>query len=57
MSQVPDDEKEAAMWVQKLYQEKDKIMDSFLTHGDFFKASNKTPIKPKLLKRRMSESC
>lgn len=55
MHEVPDDEKEAALYVQKLYQEKDKLMDNFLTHGDFFKNSDKTPLKPKLLKPRICE--
>ncbi|XP_011311483.1 1-acyl-sn-glycerol-3-phosphate acyltransferase gamma [Fopius arisanus] len=36
MSDVPDEEKEAAAWLHKRYQEKDKLADSFINTGDFF---------------------
>ncbi|OXA44372.1 1-acyl-sn-glycerol-3-phosphate acyltransferase gamma [Folsomia candida] len=35
MSQVPDDETEAAAWLQKLYQEKDKVLDNYEKYGKF----------------------
>jgi lysophosphatidic acid acyltransferase/lysophosphatidylinositol acyltransferase len=54
MSEVPADEKEAAAYVQQLYREKDKIMDSFLNYGDFFTGSNMKPIKPRSLKPRIN---
>ncbi|XP_016977478.1 1-acyl-sn-glycerol-3-phosphate acyltransferase gamma [Drosophila rhopaloa] len=39
LEQVPEDEKEAAAWLQNLFVEKDKIIDSFLETGSFFKTS------------------
>jgi lysophosphatidic acid acyltransferase/lysophosphatidylinositol acyltransferase len=54
MSEIPSDEKQAANYVQELYREKDKIMDSFFNHGDFFTGSNLKPIKPILLKPRIN---
>lgn len=53
MSEVPNDEKEAANYVQQLYRDKDKMMDSFLNHGDFFTGTNLKPLKPRLLKPRI----
>ncbi|ODM93352.1 1-acyl-sn-glycerol-3-phosphate acyltransferase gamma [Orchesella cincta] len=35
MSEVPEDEIEAADWLQKRYQEKDELFDTFLRTGEF----------------------
>ncbi|OXA50214.1 1-acyl-sn-glycerol-3-phosphate acyltransferase gamma [Folsomia candida] len=35
MSEVPDDEKEAAAWLQKLFQDKDKVLDNYVKLGEF----------------------
>ncbi|ODM93358.1 1-acyl-sn-glycerol-3-phosphate acyltransferase gamma [Orchesella cincta] len=35
LSEVPEDEKEAADWLHKRYQEKDKLLDNFLRTGEF----------------------
>lgn len=46
--QVPEDEEQAAEWLQELFRKKDIMQDSFHTHGDFFTGSNvvrKVPIK------------
>ncbi|KAH8395207.1 hypothetical protein KR222_002381 [Zaprionus bogoriensis] len=39
LEQVPEDEKAAAEWLQQLYVEKDRILDSFHETGSFFKQS------------------
>jgi lysophosphatidic acid acyltransferase/lysophosphatidylinositol acyltransferase len=36
---VPEDEEEAALWLRELYNKKDRMMDSFLTTGDWFATS------------------
>ncbi|XP_037035636.1 1-acyl-sn-glycerol-3-phosphate acyltransferase delta-like [Bradysia coprophila] len=53
MKSVPDKEDEAAEWLQEMYRFKDKIQDSFHTHGDFFTGSGLTPIEPILVQRTM----
>jgi len=32
---VPDNEEEAALWLHKLYQQKDKLLDNYLNTGEF----------------------
>lgn len=46
MKDVPSDEKGASEWMQELFRQKDKIHDSFLTHGDFFTGSGVKPVEP-----------
>lgn len=36
MKTLPDDENEAAEWMQELFRKKDRLQDSFHKHGDFF---------------------
>lgn len=54
MTDVPDDEEQAAKFLQDLYIRKDKLQDSFHTHGDFFKSSGVPPIDPIIMKPRLS---
>ncbi|XP_065091117.1 1-acyl-sn-glycerol-3-phosphate acyltransferase delta-like [Ochlerotatus camptorhynchus] len=45
---VPEDEEQAAEWLQELFRQKDIMQESFHNHGDFFTGSNitrKVPIK------------
>lgn len=37
---LPEGEEEAAEWMQELFRQKDRMQDSFHTHGDFFTGSN-----------------
>lgn len=46
MNDVPADETEAAEWMQELFRRKDRLQDSFHTHGDFFTGSGIKPIEP-----------
>lgn len=46
MSEVPEDEEQAAQWLHNLYVQKDKLQDSFFETGDFFKTSGVEPIEP-----------
>lgn len=39
LEQIPHDEKAAADWLQKLFVEKDRIVDSFHETGSFFEKS------------------
>lgn len=39
LENVPEDEEKAAAWLQNLFIEKDKIIDSFHNTGSFFKTS------------------
>lgn len=43
---VPADETAAAEWMQELFRKKDRLQDSFHTHGDFFTGTGLTPLKP-----------
>lgn len=46
--QVPEDEGQAAEWLQELFRQKDVMQESFHKHGDFFTGSNvtrKVPVK------------
>lgn len=39
LSEVPEGDEAAAAWLQELYQRKDKVSESFIKTGDFFKTS------------------
>jgi lysophosphatidic acid acyltransferase/lysophosphatidylinositol acyltransferase len=54
MSEVPEDEEEAAKWLQELYVRKDKLQTSFHETGDFFKNSGIKPIEPIVFPNRKS---
>lgn len=54
MSEVPEDEEEAAKWLQDLYVRKDKLQTSFHETGDFFKTSGIAPIEPIIFPNRKS---
>lgn len=54
MSEVPDDEEQAAIWLQELYVRKDKLQTSFHETGDFFKTSGIKPITPITIPARRS---
>lgn len=43
---LPDNEAEAAEWLQEFFRFKDKLQDSFHTHGDFFTGTGLKPIEP-----------
>lgn len=43
---ISDDENEAAEWLHETFRHKDKLQESFHTHGDFFTGSGVKPIKP-----------
>lgn len=53
MDNVPTDETQAAEWLQNLFREKDKIIDSFLTTGSFFKTSGIKETAYKYYPRRL----
>lgn len=57
MKDLPDDETEAAEWMQQLFREKDSLQDSFLKHGDFFTGSGFRPVKPILQKATLGTLC
>lgn len=46
MKTLPNDETEAAEWLQEFFRRKDQLQDSFHTHGDFFTGSGVAPIEP-----------
>lgn len=46
MKSLPDNEVEAAEWLQELFRSKDKRQESFHTHGNFFTGAGLTPIEP-----------
>lgn len=46
MKSLPDNEEEAAEWMQEFFRFKDKLQDSFHTHGDFFTGTGLKPIEP-----------
>lgn len=39
---LPENEEEAAEWLQELFRQKDRMQESFHTHGDFFTGSGIT---------------
>ncbi|XP_037933044.1 1-acyl-sn-glycerol-3-phosphate acyltransferase delta-like [Teleopsis dalmanni] len=51
---IPVGEEQSAEWLQNLYREKDKILDSFHTTGSFFKTSGFKETEFKYYKRRLS---
>ncbi|XP_017862635.1 PREDICTED: 1-acyl-sn-glycerol-3-phosphate acyltransferase gamma-like [Drosophila arizonae] len=54
LEQVPEGEKEAADWLQKLFVEKDRIIDSFHETGSFFEKSGVKEVPYKICKPRLS---
>ncbi|XP_015126590.1 1-acyl-sn-glycerol-3-phosphate acyltransferase gamma [Diachasma alloeum] len=52
LSDVPEGEEEAAAWLHKRYQEKDRLADSFINTGDFFEQSGVSRPDKFRLKRR-----
>lgn len=53
LEQVPEDEKAAAEWLQKLYVEKDRLLDSFHETGSFFKQSGFKEVPLQVVKPRL----
>ncbi|TMW49230.1 hypothetical protein DOY81_005685 [Sarcophaga bullata] len=53
MENVPTDETKAAEWLQNLFREKDRIIDSFHTTGSFFKTSGIEETAYKYYPRRL----
>lgn len=54
LEQVPEGEKEAAEWLQKLFVEKDRIIDSFYETGSFFEKSGVKEVPFQVCKPRLS---
>jgi lysophosphatidic acid acyltransferase / lysophosphatidylinositol acyltransferase len=52
-SEVPDDEEEAAKWLQELFVRKDKLQTSFHKTGDYFKDNDLQKIQPIKMERRI----
>uniref|UniRef100_A0A034VZG0 1-acyl-sn-glycerol-3-phosphate acyltransferase gamma n=2 Tax=Bactrocera dorsalis TaxID=27457 RepID=A0A034VZG0_BACDO len=52
LENVPEDEKAAAEWLQNLFREKDRIIDSFHTTGSFFETSGFKEVPVKQFKYR-----
>ncbi|XP_017755673.1 PREDICTED: 1-acyl-sn-glycerol-3-phosphate acyltransferase gamma-like [Eufriesea mexicana] len=52
VEKVPKDEKGAAEWLHKLYEEKDRLAESFHETGDFFATSGVAKVDKIILKRR-----
>lgn len=50
---IPDNEEEAAKWLQELFVRKDKLQTSFHNTGDYFKETDITPLKPFAFKPRL----
>ncbi|XP_037906564.1 1-acyl-sn-glycerol-3-phosphate acyltransferase gamma-like [Hermetia illucens] len=50
---IPEEEEGAAEWLHNLFREKDKIVDSFHTHGNFFTGSGVKEVPCFLQKRRV----
>lgn len=46
MKSIPDNEAEAAEWLQNLFREKDELQESFIKHGDFFTGSKFKRVEP-----------
>ncbi|XP_061402383.1 LOW QUALITY PROTEIN: 1-acyl-sn-glycerol-3-phosphate acyltransferase delta-like [Musca vetustissima] len=53
LEQVPADEEKAAAWLQNLFVEKDRIIDSFHTDGSFFKTSGMKETACKVYPKRL----
>ncbi|XP_017840748.1 1-acyl-sn-glycerol-3-phosphate acyltransferase gamma-like [Drosophila busckii] len=54
LERVPDDEKEAAAWLQQLFVEKDRIIDSFHETGSFFEKSGVEEVPYTVTEPRLS---
>ncbi|XP_030375069.1 1-acyl-sn-glycerol-3-phosphate acyltransferase gamma-like [Scaptodrosophila lebanonensis] len=54
LDDVPDGEQAAAAWLQNLFVEKDRIIDSFHETGSFFKTSGFKEVQCKIYDRRLS---
>lgn len=54
MKSIPSDEEGASEWLHNLFREKDRLQDSFFTHGDFFTSSGFEKKEPILQKPRLS---
>lgn len=54
LEQIPEDEKAAADWLQKLFVEKDRIIDSFHETGSFFEKSGIKEVPFKIYGARLS---
>lgn len=52
IEQVPEDDEAAAEWLHKLYQQKDRMTESFYKTGDFFTTSGVPRTDTFMLKRR-----
>ena len=52
LENVPEDETAAAEWLQNLFREKDRIIDSFHTTGSFFETSGFKEVPVTVLKYR-----
>lgn len=46
MQSLPDNEADAAEWLQEFYRSKDKFQESFHTHGNFFTGAGLEPLEP-----------
>lgn len=53
LTDVPADEKEAAQFLHEMFIRKDKMQESFHTHGDFFTGSGVTRVEPIVHKSRL----
>lgn len=53
LENIPTNEEEAAKWLQNLFREKDKIIDSFHSTGSFFKTSGIKETAYKVYPRRL----
>lgn len=52
LEEVPDDETECAEWLLRLFEQKDRMTESFINTGDFFKESAVKRVEPFHLPRR-----
>lgn len=55
MTEIPESEELASKWVQELFVRKDKLQDSFHTHGDFFKGNDIERLEPIEIPRRKTD--
>lgn len=53
VSTVPENEEEAAEWLQNLFRQKDRMTESFHKHGDFFTSSGVPAVPRTEVKRRI----
>lgn len=52
LDDVPEDEEKASLWLRELYNKKDRLLDSFLTHGDWFTSSGVPRVEKRMVARR-----